>query len=635
MKKLLIFIVFISILMLAGCNNKARDAENFGLVSVTDAADLAKLLKKGIVRYNFKNSERNEEFDAAAPESPSSEYQSSDYTKTNVQVEGVDEGDIMKTDGSRIYSISWDRLQVIKLTGNGDMELLLNEKLTTEVSENNYHNYTYYSELYVTADYLIVIGQKYSYNYVYLDSKQNYEEDVATILPYYYSYTTMSIVEIYDKESLEKVDNYEVSGHLLGSRLINNQLYLISSHYIYNYEKNYDFDVRPWYKHNNETSYFDYKDIKYIPNTISDSFTVISNVNLEQDEIAINSDVFLSANSWGQIYVSTSAIYFASNYSVENFFGRYVEKGILVSFQFNEETGEVFFGGYGTYQGYLINQFAIDEYDGYIRIATTEGWGNDVKNRLYIFKRIFENDIYKLERISLIDSGLGKPGERIQSVRFNKEIATIVTFLRTDPFYTVDLSDPYHPVIAGELEIPGFSTYQHPWTEDLVIGIGFDADDGVVTGMKLSLYDISDITNPKEIGKPLVFENGQSGWSFSEATYNHKAVMIDKTRNCFGFSMWRYRWRVSEETMNDYLVFDVDETRDQPIQIKHKISHDDYMTEYADLYTYYWHYDFQIKRAFRVDDYLYVISGEVITSHNLLGDLSTVDEIIFQEFYVT
>ena len=150
-----------------------------------------------------------------------------------------------------------------------------------------------------------------------------------------------------------------------------------------------------------------------------------------------------------------------------------------------EEKGLVYYGGSGKFKGTVINQFAIDEYNGYIRIATTEGWGDAVKNRLYIFKRAFVDGAYVLETISLLDSGLGKPGERIQSVRFNKDLATIVTFLQTDPFYTIDLSDPYHPQITGELEIPGFSTYQHPWGDNLVIGIGFDAVDGVTTGLKL------------------------------------------------------------------------------------------------------------------------------------------------------
>lgn len=629
MKKILLFIVFASCFMLTACTFRFnKNTEDYGLTTVTDESDLKDLLKKS----NPYNSPlyndgivAEDSDDNAAP----GESKSNDYTKTNVQVEGVDEGDIMKTDGSRIYTISWDRLQVIKLLGDGKMELILNEKITSDVSEDNYHTYTYYSELYVTEDYLIVIGQKYGYSHIYYDIEGESKDDVAEDLPFYYNYTAMSIIDIYDIDTLQKIDNYEISGYLLGSRLIDNKLYLISNHYVYLYNEQYDFDIRPWYKHNNQASFFAYEDIKYIPDTPHQSFTIISTINLEKDNIVIDNNIFLSASSWGQIYVSTTSIYFASTYYDKGVLGNYTQHGMIISYQFSKETGKVFFGGYGTFEGYVINQFAIDEYNGYLRLATTDGWRDDVKNRLYIFKRTLENETYKLERISLIDSGLGKPGERIQSVRFNKDIATIVTFLRTDPLYTVDLSDPYKPKIAGELQVPGFSTYQHPWTDNLIVGIGFDADvDGRTTGMKISLFDITDINNPKEIGKPLVFKNNDStwGWTFSEATYNHKAIMIDKTRNCLGFSMNRYDWKYGQSS-SDYIVLDVDATRSQPIQIKHTISH----IEYAD--DNWWNYDYQISRAFRVDDYLYAISNVVITSHNLTGDLSTVDEIILKQDY--
>lgn len=629
MKKILLLIVFVSLFMLTACNFKFNeDTSDYGLTTVSDEADLKSLLKKSSNNGPswLGGSVIGDTAENAAPE----ENKSNDYTKTNVQVEGVDEGDIMKTDGSRIYTISWDRLQVIKLLGDGQMELLLNEKITSDVNENNYSTYTYYSELYVTDDYLIVIGQKYSYSYIYYDIDGATKDDVTEDLPFYYNYTAMSVIYIYDIDTLEKIDNYEISGYELGSRLIDNRLYLISNHYIYLYNEQYDFDVRPWYKHNNQTSFFAYEDIKYIPDTIHQSFTIISTINLEKDNIEIDNNVFLSTSSWGQIYVSTTSIYFASTYYDRGILGAYSQKGMIISYQFSKETGKVFFGGYGSFEGYVINQFAIDEYNGFLRLATTDGWsGDNVKNRLYIFKRTFENEVYKLERISLIDSGLGKPGERIQSVRFNKDIATIVTFLRTDPLYTVDLSNPYKPIIAGELEVPGFSTYQHPWTDNLIVGIGFEADkEGRTTGMKISLYDITDINNPKEVGKPLVFQNNDSswGWSFSEATYNHKAIMIDKTRNSLGFSINRYNW-VDHQSSSDYIVLDVDATREQPIQIKHTISH----TEYAD--DYWWNYNYKILRAFRVDNYIYAISNEVITSHNLTGDLSTVDEIIFKQYY--
>ena len=641
MKKILLLLVLLISFTLIGCSKTDLDElpEDYGLSSVENSKDLKNLLSKTNSKLNsnwFFSNNKNDDVareDSGAAPGDSNDYQGTDYTKTNVQVEGVDEGDIIKTDGSRIYSISHDRLQVVNLLGEGKMELILNKQMTSVVNKDDYYSYNYYSELYITDDYLVVVGQKYGYSYYLYDSNKETGEtgiDADIAYPFYYRYTIMSTIDIYDIDSLELLDNYEISGYNLGTRLIENRLYLVSNHYVYNYNDE-ELDVRPWYKVNGEVNIFDYKDIKYIPDTIHQAFTVITTLSLDE-EVSIDNDVFLAASSWGQIYVSKEAIYFGSNYSQRGFFGNYVDKGMLISYQFNKETGKVSFGGYGTYKGHIINQFAMDDYDGYMRLATTEGWGSNVKNRLYIFKRTLTDSGYTLENISLIDQGLGKPGERIQSVRFNKDVATIVTFLQTDPFYTIDLSDPYKPVISGELEVPGFSTYQHPWSDTLVLGIGFDANaQGMTTGMKISLYDISDLNKPVEVGKPLLLNNATSGWSFSEATYNHKAIMIDISHNVFGFTVnssdyaddGYYKYKTN------YLVFDVDATREQPVQVKHAISHYDFQDPTQSYYS--WEWNFQIKRAFRVDEYLYVISSGAITSHNLVGEFGTVDQLLFND----
>lgn len=628
MKKIFILMLFILTFALVGCNLiPFQDTTDYGLKSVNSEENLRKLIEDS---KSYEGRWWNDSAGGVIAEIESDnglkgDYSSTDYTKTNVQVEGVDEGDIIKTDGSRIYSVSYNRLQVVKLLGEGKMEVLLNEELES-VIEDNYHTYTHYSEIYVTDDYLVVIGQKYGYSIMYY----GLDEKLEAKYPSYYNYTQMSTIDIYDIDTLEQIDSYEVSGYLQGSRLIYNNLYIMSSHYVY-YYSDYNYDIRPWYKHNDEIKVYPYEEIKYIPDTTYQAFTVISNIKLEK-EIKFDSDVFLSFYSWGQIYVSKNAIYFASNYYLKNLLGFYEQKGIIISYQFSNK-GDVFFGGYGTYDGYIINQFAIDEYDGYLRIATTDNWGINIKNRLYIFKRVLKNESYTLEQVSLLDKGLGKPGERIQSVRFNEEKATVVTFLQTDPFYIIDLSDPYKPVITGELEIPGFSTYQHPWGDTIILGIGFNADDnGRTTGLKLALYDISDEENPTEVGMPYIIGN-ENGWVYSEATYNHKALMVDKSRNSFGFALNNY---YSSKPVSEYLLFTVDETSDQPIELKYRISHEKYIDLNLSKTIWYWtYYDYFINRAFRVDDYLYVVSNEVITSHYLLGNDEVVDAIIFRNYYNT
>lgn len=123
-------------------------------------------------------------------------------------------------------------------------------------------------------------------------------------------------------------------------------------------------------------------------------------------------------------------------------------------------------------------------------------------------------------------SNLGKPGEQIFSVRFIGDKGFVVTFEQTDPFYTLDLSDPTNPTVAGELEIPGYSSYLHPISDDQIIGVGQAADaNGTITGLQISLFDVSDFENPVRVQNFVVSSrnSSMSGLS-SEAEYDHKAL---------------------------------------------------------------------------------------------------------------
>ena len=163
----------------------------------------------------------------------------------------------------------------------------------------------------------------------------------------------------------------------------------------------------------------------------------------------------------------------------------------------------------GEVPGRLLNQFSMDEYGGYLRVATTVGNAND----LYI-----------------LDSGLRIVGsirgfgetERIYAVRFIAERGYIVTFRQTDPFFVIDLSDPENPKMAGELKIPGYSSYLHPLGGSLILGIGMEG-----SNVKLSLFDVSDPRNPVEVDKYLLKE------SWSEVIGNHRAFLADEKHEIF------------------------------------------------------------------------------------------------------
>lgn len=180
----------------------------------------------------------------------------------------------------------------------------------------------------------------------------------------------------------------------------------------------------------------------------------------------------------------------------------------------------------GEVAGHPLNQFSLDEYNDYLRIATTIGgrwygylWGVEIPTQKTA------NDVYILDK-SLVLKGavtdLGQEGESIFGVRFIQDKGYVVTFRQTDPFYVLDLSNPNKPSKAGELKIPGYSGYLHPINKDKIIGVGQEE-----RKVKISLFDVSNPSDPKEISK-----YNLSDW-YSEATNNHHAFLMDEKHKVF------------------------------------------------------------------------------------------------------
>jgi uncharacterized secreted protein with C-terminal beta-propeller domain len=203
---------------------------------------------------------------------------------------------------------------------------------------------------------------------------------------------------------------------------------------------------------------------------------------------------------------------------------------------------------------------------------------------------------------------------------------TVVTFEQTDPFYIINLEDPENPVIQGELEITGFSTYQHPWVDNRVIGIGYETDsEGRVIGLKLALYDTSNPDEPTVINEPLVLLNDDNNWQYAEALFNHKAILVSNQFEFIGFSINAYHYTEDGyKFVSDYMVFSIDDESDTPISIANTMSHVGQFTpESADVYHYY------IERAVTINNHLFVLSQGAITQHDITNDFTVIDELEF------
>jgi len=207
--------------------------------------------------------------------------------------------------------------------------------------------------------------------------------------------------------------------------------------------------------------------------------------------------------------------------------------------------------------GEILNQFSLGEYEGVLRIATTTGntWEGNSRNNVFCVKSNGD----KLEVIGGIRDLA--PGERLYSARFVGERGYLVTFVQVDPLFTLDLSDPTNPVVAGELKVPGYSTYLHPLNENYLLSVGQDTvvEDGIVRngGMQLSIFDVSDFSNPKLLHTAKIGDTG----TYSEAMYNHKALTFWPEQNLLALPVNEYAVTPSENgdvwenTFNGMVVY--------------------------------------------------------------------------------
>lgn len=404
-----------------------------------------------------------------------------DYSQTNVRQEGVDEGDVVKTDGRYLYILE-DNEQEIAIvdTASGNME-----KVSSISVEEDY-----IYEFYLASE------QK---KLVVVCSHSGLNMDAVKVITY----------DIQNPQKPQIQGTVTQSGSYHSSRMSDGYLYLFSDYYLQDQARK---EEPKTYIPMVNGELIEEKDI-YLPQ-ISQAYMyeVVTAVNLEHPSEITDSKALFSKG--GDVYVSNENIYF---YETE---WRYSSNDVTTVRKVSYRNGMLTAEAQGQFEGYLNDSFSIDEYKGYLRVVTTEGGTNSV----YILNQ-------ELEIVGSI-TGLAED-ERVYSARFLGDTSYFVTFRETDPLFSVDLSDPEHPEIIGSLKIPGFSDYLHFYGEDQLLGIGMNVDEETMTtdGVKLSMFDISDPADVKE-KDTYVLENVYS----TDVSYDYKAVLIDYGRNIIGFS---------------------------------------------------------------------------------------------------
>ncbi|KQL19607.1 beta-propeller domain-containing protein [Cytobacillus solani] len=562
------------------------------------------ILKRVTEMWGNKDYSVKEEssMDSAAGESEKSQG----HSETNVQVDGIDEGDIVKTDGKHIFQLKDNTLQIIKAIPADKM--LIEKEITFKQS-------FYPIQMYLQNDQLIVMGTSYEGQ---SSEKKQADMKIAPV----HETTKAIIYDVKDKKNPVEIRQIEIEGTLVTSRLMDGNVYLIANKYpdYWLLRENPEIDIRPRYSDSathTQMQAVNYDKIQYFPESKETNFTNIAVIDLDKPTSKIALTTYLGSGD--QIYMAKNNLYLAvTNYMPMAIEGDYSYNPDTTVYKFTVDGMKVDFHSSSEISGTILNQFSMDEYKGYFRIATTKGqvWDDSKPsaNNLYILDENLKQ-VGQLEDLAR--------GERIYSARFMNDRIFIVTFKETDPLFVIDGSNPKQPKVLGELKIPGFSNYLHPYDENHLIGFGHDTkvipgkgsggEPLIFTdGVKLSLFDITNLSNPKEKFTEIIGGRG----TYSQLNYDHKALLFDKKKNLFAFPITVYENGKSTDEMERDSIFTFQGAYVYNIDLKKGFSLKAKMTHH-DPNSIYEEWEDSIQRVLYIGNTLYALSPNKISSYDL------------------
>ena len=540
-----------------------------------------------------------------------------DYSTTNIQVENVDEADITKTDGNYIYSISDNN--VIITNAQNPNELKIESKINSGESIPE--------DLILYKNKLVVISYKDS------------------------SYLGNTFVNIYDLTNISNpvlIKTYEIKASYYTSRCINNELFIISSGYLQKSKENEKVDRT--YIEDEQEKEIDLNKIKYLKDVKPRKQTLIATLDLDNAKQNIDVSSFLIDVS--NCYVSQNAIYLlnqeynydSSSYSdLKNLFGL---KGIFGLFGDNDfntndygyhtqifkfaisKDGQISYTAKTKVKGKTINQYSLDEKNNHLRVALFDNSGTRVE--------ILDENLKQIG----VSNNLAK-GETMYASRFIGDKAYLVTYKTVDPLFVIDLSNEASPKVLGQLKIPGYSTYLHPYDENHLIGIGMQTEEitnrnslgkvtsttSRITGMKMALFDVSDINNPKQISETIIGDRRTT----SAILTNPKALLFSKEKQLIAIPVNNYSEDfeiTSSDTYSSTIDFYKNHSKDyiaegylvyklnleDGFKLKGTITHEKRQTQ--NKYSYYYNTS-KMLRGLYISNNLYTVSETTIKVNNL------------------
>ncbi len=499
-----------------------------------------------------------------------------DFSKTNEQVEGVHESDIVKTDGEYIYRLSKEKqaVYIIKAEGGTCTQV---HKLSVKEEV---------IEMYLENDRLVLLSQKKNHTApVPEDSLRSYSPEN----PMQEESVIIDIYDVSEPETTELFSEYTQDGSYRTSRMIGEHLYLVSEKGILALPKNpkeYEKYIPYYIQNNREKVLIDAGQIHVNRSQTSMNYLLISGHDIHERE---------SMKSI-QSYTGFSDKYYVS---MKNFYITFAKpkKTRIVSLSLHD--GMIREKAKGSVKGMIRDQFSMDEYRDYFRVVTTSFTAR-LRNNLYILDE-------HLKQVGSIEN-IAK-NEEVKSVRYDKERAYLVTFKLTDPLFTIDCSNPLKPRLLGKLKIPGYSTYMHNVDESTVLGFGNEADEdtGIPTGLKLSLFDVSNRAHPKELAKFIL--KRRRNILFAES-YSHKDLFIDTERKLIGFPV------MEDYDKKGYTLFSFKNNKFvQLFNIRFSKNGENGGSTYPDIFRFGFDesiFKSQFVRGILIDEYLYLLDSKKI-----------------------
>lgn len=507
-----------------------------------------------------------------------------DFSTTNVRTQGVDEGDIVKTDGDYIYAYdeSTEKIAIYEVKGTTTKKIGKINLNPYGMSTGDMGFFLYKNQ---DKDQLIVTGQLW-YDENQKTDLKDYIEDRADVMNYMgmTGWTRVLVFDIQDRKNPELAHGFFQDGYVRQTRISDGVLYTISGASVPC--KDCKEDKPETYIPKVGGDVIAEKDIIIQPGYKDIQYTVMSAIDLDALTYVDKKAVL---GGMSQFYMSENNMYLVDcNYD----FTIGEQKTQLMKLSYDQ--GKMNHVASTGIKGWINDDYAMDEQDGYLRLVSTYEEKGEQFNGLFIYDEM------------LTQTGCLKnlaQGEQIHSSRFMGDMAYFVTYRNTDPLFAVDVSDPEEPKMLSYLKIPGFSSYLHPYKDGLLLGIGEETtEDGDFKGVKLSMFDISNPEDIKEVDKTVLTK-----YYDCAPLNNPNALLIDPERNIIGMQCDGQKGEDEDyESFSHYNVYSYKEGSG----FEEKLS--------CDLRVEDDNYGYSMARGAYIDENLYVVNvGKFINVYDL------------------